>query len=217
MLSPDGLPLPKLFDIGIAVADALAHRPREGHRPPRPQGCQRDGHRVRAREGARLRAGQARDGRAARRARRHPIPGTDPRGRRDGDTPLHVSRAASGTARRSPQRHLLVRCSPLRDRQRPAPIRRRDPRGPHLRDPHGRAGTPHRLQARPAAAPRADRRAVPGERGERSVPVGAGGAQRAARATPRGRDGKLHTGQTPRRPSRRPTRLHRSRCWRSRT
>ena len=129
------LPLPTMLDLGVQIADAieLAHTP--GHPAPRHQARQHLHHQARARQGARLRAGQA--GRPAAPARSAPgrngadRRGADPDDGRDGGRHrgLHVARAGArrGSGHRGPTSSRWASCStrwPRDARRLPARPRR---------------------------------------------------------------------------------------------
>ena len=161
----------------VPVADAVTHRhadrrgprgrPREGHRPPRPEARQRHGHRGRRGEGPRLRPGQGHgDPSAVGKLRRglDPVPHAGPRGHpgRDapGDRGVHVPGAGPGQAGGPPGGHLGLRVRALRDAGGPQGLRRGDghrrpgghrPQGPGDREAPGR---------RPAEDPGPDRSAA---------------------------------------------------------
>ena len=59
LLAPGGLPLPRFDAIALPLAERAVGRARARHRAPGPEARQRHGHARRAREGARLRPGQA--------------------------------------------------------------------------------------------------------------------------------------------------------------
>ena len=92
--------------------------PCAGHRASRPEGVQRDGHRRRARQDPRLRAGQDV-------SRREPKQDISAPGRRGRHLPRDVARAGAGTDGRSPLRPVLARdrcstrCSPASRRSTP--------------------------------------------------------------------------------------------------
>ena len=101
-------------------------------RPPRPQAGERQGYARGPGEGPRLRPRQGVGRRHGLRPRGGPLAVPDPRalghGRRrhPGHRRLHVARAGAGTCGRQARRHLGLRRRPLRDADRPAPLRRRD-------------------------------------------------------------------------------------------
>ena len=125
----------------------LTHGESHGHRPPRPQAREPDGHRRRAREDRRLRHRQGdhedADGR---------VPDRDRHDR--GHADLHGARAGDGAGHRRLDRPLLGRLHGLRDvhGQRPVPRLRRadgDPAAPRQRA--DRAG---QVSIRPEVDPR---------------------------------------------------------------
>ena len=123
----------------IPVDEALADRPpdcrsarsrpRPGHRPSRPETCERQGARRWHRQGARFRARESVgfSGRIAR--ERHDV--ADPLDARDAGRAhprhggLHGAGAGAGTTGRSTRRHLGLRRHRVRDARRPAGVRRR--------------------------------------------------------------------------------------------
>ena len=107
--------------------------PREGHRPPRPQARERQGHSGRQGQGPRLRPGQGLDRRrAGRRVGRRPVAVPDPRAHRHRGRHhprhrgLHVARAGARKGGRPARRHLGLRRAALRDAERPPALRGRD-------------------------------------------------------------------------------------------
>ena len=110
-----GMPCSQALDFAVQIADALDVAHERGHRPSRHQARQHHAHPRRAREGARLRAGQAAGSGESRRYGGDGAPATEDR--RVSARRLHVAGAGRGTRGRRPHRHLrfgasCTRCSP---------------------------------------------------------------------------------------------------------
>ena len=128
------LPLPTMLDLGVQITDAHRAGAHAGHPAPRHQAGQHLHHQARARQGARLRAGQAGRRRLGRDGVGRNGPdrgGADPDHGRDGGghRRLHVARTGAGRGAGHAVGLVLAGRRPARDGDRTPGVCRPDRRG----------------------------------------------------------------------------------------